>query len=132
MEDTNRGIVSEQILVATGKSSRLDALRKKSGQPVNPLGATKKQNQHPFVDDLDQQTKEALHQAKRVFEETMNSIMDAYPAGKKNAFFKIKYGADAGKVKDMLVKDIFKLFELDAKKIKNFQMVDNLRLNGKP
>jgi len=132
MEDTNKGIVSGQLLVAAGKSGRLDALRKKSGLPVNQLGSAKKQNEHSFSDDLDLQTKKALHQAKRVFQETINSIMEAYPAGRKNRFFKIKYGSDAGKVKDMLIKDIFLLLELDGNKIKHFQMIENLHLNGKP
>ena len=107
MEDINRGIVSERLLIAAGKSSRLDALRKKSALPVNLTDSDIKQNQILLATGLDQQTKQALHQAKSVFEEIMNSIMDAYPAGKKNGFFKIKYGADAGKVKDMLIKDIW-------------------------
>jgi len=122
---------SSQLLVSAGKSSRLDAIRKKAGLGVTPPGLEKKQSQLIIAKGLNQATKEALQQASVLIEDKIHTLMTAYPAGKKNAFFKIKYGVEVERVKEMPVQGIFKLLKLEDNKIKHFKMIGNLYLNGK-
>jgi len=131
MKTTATSNENSHLLIARGKSSRLDAIRKKSGLEPKLSALEEKQNKHVMVDGLNQMTKEALQQATALIEGEINVLMAAYPAGKKTTFFKIKHGADIDKVKNMSVQDIFKLLKLESKKIKHFQMVANLHLNGK-
>ncbi len=121
----------DELLVALGKSSRLDAFRQKSGLPINQAGKVKAYNLHTKAVGLDQQIKEALHQAKTIIEERVDSILNVYPEGKKNTFFKIKYGVDTDKIKGMSMRDVFNLLELDDKRIKHFLMIETLCLSGK-
>ena len=119
---------SSQLLVATGKSSRLDAIRKKTGLLVDKVDLDK--SQPLLISGLNQQTKETLQQANSIIDERMNQILDTYSAGKKNTFFKIKYGVVPGKVRDKGIKEIFKLLALDAKTIKHFHLIESLHLDG--
>jgi len=121
---------NSHLLISAGKSSRLDALRKKAGLLTNNSALDKKLNQQASLVGLNQATKEALLQAIALIDEKLNSLMNAYPAGKKNTFFKLKHGTEVGRVKKMPVKAVFKLLKIDRKQIKHFQMIENLNLNG--
>lgn len=131
MKQTTVKSESSQLLVAAGKSSRLDAIRKKTGLQSAETELSKKIKPQIFASGLSQQTKEAIQQAGNMLEERMNSILNGYPAGKKNTFFKIKYGVGTAKVKNMLIKDIFKLLEMDSQQLKYYQLIENLYLSGK-
>lgn len=131
MKTTPANNENSHLLVARGKSSRLDAIRKKAGLAGKPTDLEEKQSQLVIGKGLNQATKEALQQASVLIEDKLNTLMAAYPTGKKNAFFKIKYGVEIEKVKEMSVQDIFKLLKLENKKIKHFLMIENLYLNGK-
>ncbi len=122
---------SSQLLVSAGKSSRLDAIRKKAGQQIEGAEVNAKAKHQPFVLGLNQQTKDALQQANDNVDKRMESILNGYPAGKKNTFFKLKYGVGTDKVKTMLIKDIFKLLEISSKQLTYYPLIENMDLSGK-
>ncbi len=116
------------LLVATGKSSRLDAIRKKAGLLVDQVELDK--NQQVLIPGLKQSTKESLQQANSIIDERITAIMASYSSGKENTFFKIKYGDYPDKIKKKKVLDVFKLLALDSKVIKHFQLIEALYLDG--
>jgi len=119
------------LLVAAGKSSRLEAIKQKAGLKIAAPNTEKKLKKSVFVSGLNPATKDALQQAKVMVDERMESIINAYPDGKKNTFFKLKYGVKVDKVKGMLIADIFKLLMLDANNIKHYSFIEKLYLDGK-
>jgi len=131
MKQTTVKSESSQLIVSAGKSSRLDAIRKKAGLQIAGTELPKKTNSPILASGLPQQTKVALQQAGILFEERIASILNEYPAGKKKTFFKIKYGVSVAKIKTMLIKDIFKRLEMDKQQLKHYQLIENLYLSGK-
>ena len=130
MKETEKVTVNNNLLVGTGKSSRLAAMRKKSGLANNNTSLDEKQNRQQLVTGLNQQTKDALQQAGIEIEERITLIMNGFPAGKKNTFFKLKYGVDIGKIKVMAMKQVFTLLNLDIKQNRHFRLIENLDVNG--
>lgn len=120
--------ISDSLLVGSGKSKRLDAIRNKARGVVSPID--KKQNQQSMKVGLNQNTTEALQQAEALIDETMQQLMNTYPAGKRNSFFKLKYGVNAEKIKQMSRKQVFTLLKLDNKKVRNFCLIENLDCSG--
>ncbi len=130
MQKTRKSETSH-LLVAAGKSSRLDAIRKKAESQIAGTNDNKKSKPQSFVTGVDQITKEALQQAQLIIETKIDSIINAYPTGKKNTFFKLKYAVSVDKLQQMLLDDIFKKLELDSKSIKNYRLIEKLYLDGK-
>jgi len=122
---------TSHLLVAAGKSSRLDAIRKKAELQFTGAHLNKKPKKQAFVTGTDQIIKEALQQAQSIIETRISSIIDAYPASKKNTFFKFKYGISVENLKQMALQDIFKKLELDFKNIKHYSLIEKLYLDGK-
>jgi len=122
---------NSHLLVAAGKSSRLDAIRKKAGLQIAETALQKKPKPKPFATGLNQVTKQALQQAELKIETTIESIVKSYPAGKQKTFFKLKYGVNIDNIKGLLIKDIFKKLALDTYEIKHFNLIENLYLDGK-
>jgi hypothetical protein len=121
---------SNSILVGAGKSKRLDAIRKKVslGGRNNEFNDT--QNSQQTDDELTQSAKQALSQARLSVEEKMSSILKAYPPGKANTFFRLKYRIDVQKINTMPLKKVFDLLAIDASNIQHFRMIQNLDYNG--
>jgi len=131
MKKTGKTTENSHLIVSAGKSSRLDAIRRKAGLLTENTALDKKSNLQKMAAGLNLPTKEALQQARGIIEETMLSIMNSYPAGKKNTFFKLRHGIDEVAVKTLLMKDVFKLLKLDTRNIKNFQLIEKLNWDGK-
>jgi len=122
---------NSHLLVTAGKSSRLDAIRKKAEKKISGSEVNEKPKHQIFVPGTNQVIKQALQQAQLIIDTRIQSILKAYPAGKKNTFFKLKYAVSAETLKKQLINDIFKKLELDTKKIKNFNLIEKLYLDGK-
>ncbi len=125
------GRVNEHLLVGVANSSRLAKMREKAGLAINKPGLEVTQTKPQFADGLNQQTIEALQQARSIVEEKMAAIFNAYPAGKKETFFKIKYGINSDKLKLLPMKQVFALLKLDCSVVKNFRLIENLDCTGK-
>jgi len=119
------------LLVAAGKSSRLEAIKQKAGLKGATTNVDKKLKKSVFILGLNPVTRDALQQATVMVDERMESIINGYPDGKKNTFFKLKYGVKVDKVKGLLIADIFKLLILDANSIKHYALIEKLYLDGK-
>lgn len=130
MKETKKNALSSPLLIAKGKSSRLDAIRNRA-KPEGDTELDSKQKPQVFVSGLNKQTLGALKQAKATVDERLDSIMNTYPAGKKKTFFKLKYGISGDKVKLLVIKDMFKLLGLETKEIQYFSLIEGLDLNGK-
>ena len=129
MNENKKNTVNGNVLVGAGKSSRLDAIRKKTVSPNNNTRFDEKQKPR-LVTGLNQQTKEALQQAALMMEERMTIIMNGFPAGKKNTFFKLKYGVDSNKINKMAMKQVFSILHLDSSKNRHFRLIEKLDIKG--
>lgn len=131
MTEHKTGRVNEHLLVGVANSSRLAKMREKAGLAINKPSLEGKQNKPQFADGLNQQTIDALQQAWALVEEKMADIFNAYPAGKKETFFKLKYGVNSEKIKTMSIKQVFVLLKLDSSIVKNFRLIEKLDSKGK-
>ncbi len=122
---------NSHLLVADGKSSRLQAIKQKAGIRVAETSSYIEGNKTVWVHGLSQTTKEALQQANVIIDETINKILNAYPAGKRSTFFKLKYGVQVDSIKRMLITDIFDLLKLETKSVRNFALIKKLFIDGK-
>ncbi len=131
MKENNKVSAASHLLVGSGKSSRLSAMRNKSLQPKNRVELDGNKTRQPIIAGLNQQQTLALQKTSIAIEERMALIMGDFPSGKKKTFFKLKFGVNAEKIKVMAIKDIFILLNLDSAKIQHFQLIENLDLTGK-
>ncbi len=122
---------NSHLLVADGKSSRLEAIKQKAGLKIAETSSNIEGNRTVLVQGLSQTTKEALQQANVIIDETINKILNAYPAGKRSTFFKLKYGVQVDCIKLMLIADIFQLLKLDTKSVKHFALIKKIFTDGK-
>ncbi|MCF6250418.1 MAG: hypothetical protein L3J75_03990 [Methylococcaceae bacterium] len=131
MKENNKVSAASHLLVGSGKSSRLSAMRNKAQQPKNRVELDGNKTRQPIIAGLNQQQTVALQKTSITIDERMTQMMSSYPAGKKKTFFKLKFGVNAEKIKVMAIKDIFILLNLDSAKIQHFRLIENLDLNGK-
>lgn len=118
------------LLVGAGKSTRLDAMRKKISLNGGDTVFNATDNKQQMRNDLTPAAKEALMQANVDIEERMSKILKAYPAGKTNTFFKLKYGVEIQKLNELSLTKVFEILVLDALRIRNFKMVQHLKMSG--
>ncbi len=129
MNQTKNFVVNSQLLVASGKSTRLAAIAKKENRVTSQSNLNNKPQQS-FVKGLNQQSKEALQQANNVIEARLADILKSYPAGKKNTLFKIKYGVALETINVMTVKAVFLLLNIESVDIRKFSLIENLTSKG--
>lgn len=131
MNNLTKSNENSHLLVAVGKSSRLDAIRKKADLVADPVVVNKKHKPFAQVSGLNQQSKEALQQAVTMIEYKMNSILATYPAGKKKTFFKLRYGVNPEQVDTLPLQEVFKLLKLDGSGIKYFPLIEKICSDGR-
>ena len=127
MKDVKKVSISSHPLVSSQKSSRLAAMRNK----VEDKFVVKGNNQSQVGSGLKPELKVILNQAITIINEKLTTIIKSYPAGKKNTFFKLKFGISVEKVKEMSLKSVFDLLNLDSSKIRNFQQIEKMNCYGK-
>ncbi len=127
MKENNKVIVSNSLLVGAGKSSRLAAIRDKAQQQSIDINKQPRQ----FSKQLKLENKAALQHAVNLIEQRMAEILRAYPVGKKNTFFKIKYGIKVDEIRKMSIKQDFHLLQLNSIDIHKFHLIENLDFSGK-
>ena len=130
MKETIKAPVNSNVLVGTGKSSRLAALTNKALGQKNITGLGDSRSQHQFVAGLKPETEMALQKSIKLIEEKVTVILNGYPMGKKNKFFKLKHGVDINKIKEMAMKDLFVLLSLETTKIQQFRLIESLDSSG--
>jgi len=114
------------MLVETGKSSRLAAIRAKAAKQSGEVKTLDRQ----FATHLKPENKRALLQAINLIEQSMSEILRHYPTTKKNTFFKLKYGVKVDKINKMPIKQVFHLLDLNPTGIDSFRLIENLTLCG--
>ena len=126
----NKVSVNSNVLIGAGKSSRLAALNNKAMGQKNITGLARNKSRQQFVAGLKPEIEIALQQSIKLIEEKVTVILNSYPMGKKNTFFKLKYGVDLNKIKEMAMKDVFILLGLETLKIQQFRLIECLDSNG--
>lgn len=130
MKEKNKVLINSHVLVGVGKSSRLAALTNKAMGQKNVTGLGNNKSQHQFVAGLKPEIELALQQSIKLIEEKVSFILNGYPMGKKSTFFKLKYGVDLEKIKEMAMKDVFALLGLETLKIQQFRLIESLDSSG--
>ncbi|NOR72070.1 MAG: hypothetical protein GQ532_20700 [Methylomarinum sp.] len=129
MEENKTTSVRGALLVGTNKSSRLAAMRAKALGAEN-LQTPVKKDQKLWATGLKAETKSALEQAEKLVDNKVAVVLSAYPKGKMNTFFKLKYGVKVDEINQMPRKEVFRLLGLETVKIKQFRLIENLDYNG--
>lgn len=93
MKENNK-VSTSHLLVGSGKSSRLSAMRNKALLPKNRVELDGNKTRQPFVAGLNQQQTIALQKTSIAIEQRMTQILGSYPAGKKKTFFTLKFGVN--------------------------------------
>ena len=128
-EKSNRQKVpvnERELIVAPGKSKKLAAMANKL-QPVVlvedlPLPET------DAVSALKPEIARELTLARKIIIDSINAIMDSYPAGKRNKLFSVRFGSvDA--IKAMNIKAAFKVLGIDHKRV-NMRLIAGLDFYG--
>jgi hypothetical protein len=65
-----------------------------------------------------------------MIEEKVTFILNGYPMDKKSKFFKLKYGVDIEKIREMTMKDVFVMLSLETMMIQQFRLIESLDSNG--
>ena len=130
MKANNKTPVNSDVLVSAGKSSRLAALSNKAMGQKSMIGLGNNKSQHQFIPGLKPETEKALQQSIKLIEEKITFILNSYPMGNKNTFFKLKHGIDIKKIKKMAMKDVFVLLGLETIKIQQFRLIESLDSKG--
>lgn len=118
-EKITEAIKSNQ-LISAGQSSRLAAMSRKVQASTKTL--------QQFNSDVKPDVKTALQQANKLVEQKMGFILNAYPVGKKNSFFKLKYGLSISQINEIEIKKVFTLLKLNA--TGQFKKIEDLDLKG--
>lgn len=129
MQENKNTSVSGSLLVGANKSSRLAAMRAKAMGNVNSQAPIKK-DQKQWTTGLKTEVRNVLEQSEKLIDEKVAVVLNAYPKGKKNTFFKLKYGIKLEKIKMMSRKEVFSLLGLETAKIKQFRLIENMDHNG--
>jgi len=129
MEEEKTSSVSGALLVGTNKSSRLAAMRAKA-LGVKSLKTAVKKDQKSWTSGLKTETKSALEQAEKLIDYKVAAVLSAYPKGKVNAFFKLKYGVKIDEINQLPRKEVFRLLGLETAKIKQFRLIEAMDSKG--
>lgn len=118
-------INERELIVAPGKSKKLAAMANKL-QPVVvedlPLPDT------DALSGLKPEIAKELAQARKLIIDSINAIMDSYPAGKRKRLFSFRFGSvDA--IKAMNIKAAFKVLGIDNNRV-NMRLIAGLDFYG--
>lgn len=121
--------VNGVILVAGGKSSRLQQMREKSQTPQTPspvIEPTLPTNHHPT------QLPPALRLAREKIDHRLAQILNHLPAGKQQSLFRIRYGVDLEQLKQLPIKRILTLLQIQSDKLNDIKHIGDLDYDGNP
>ncbi len=127
MKENTPGVVSNSLLVGAGKSRRLSAIRDK----VQPQAITVERQARQFATALRPETQEVLLQAIQLVEQHLAKILNAYPPGKQNTFFKLKYGLKPESIRSLPMQQVFGVLKLNSSNIGQFRRIEKLDFKGK-
>jgi hypothetical protein len=113
-------------LVDPAKSRRLrEMLKSKNAGMQNrqDTAAAAVESGNPF--DLPSEAVKELQQARQIIDDEIARIMSAYPEGRKNSLFKLRFGT-LEEIRAMEVRAIFNLLKLDCRRanLNRLQKID--------
>lgn len=114
-------VTEHRVLVAPGQSKKLAAIRQKQ-QAEAPVAA---QPAEPLPSGLNPE----LVKARKLIDERLKQMLSAYPEGKQNRLFKIRFGCSIEQLKAGNIKTAFKKLELDEQAV-NMKLIAGLDFDG--
>ncbi|MBS4051667.1 MAG: hypothetical protein KGZ69_10740 [Methylomonas sp.] len=95
-------------LLASGKSSRLQAMRQKSmhSSPADPTAT------RTIDKSADKNADPQLLLARQLIDQRLAEILAGFPAGRQCSLFKIRYGIDPENLKQQPIRHIAKLLKI--------------------
>ena len=125
---------TSSTLLASGKSSRLLAMRNKSQNP-SPTPASAEPHTQPAKPTAPALQAE-LHLAQQLIDQQLMQILADLPAGKQRSFFKIRYGMDIDTLKQQPIHRIVKRLKINHPQLTqahgDMKKVLELTYNGQP
>lgn len=119
------------LLVSPGKSSRLREMRERAAAANRP--APVPPSNKVLVSGNSFSPELAL--ARQLIDQRLTEIMASLPAGKQQRLFKIRFGIEPNRLKDLPIKQIFKLLKIDHPQFNsqstNMKRVGDLNYNGR-
>ena len=121
--------VSSATVVNLGKSSRLQAMRDKA-----VVAETRAQPGPPANRIDDSGLSPELLLARRMIDQRLAEIWAKLPAGKQNSLFKLRYGVDLEQVRNLPIKRLVKLLQIQEPAMQNLaaymKRMGDLNYNG--
>jgi hypothetical protein len=99
---------TSMTLLASGKSSRLQAMRQKSihSTPTDPTAT------RSITKAADKDTDPQLLLARQLIDQRLVEILAGFPAGRQRSLFKIRYGIDPENLKQQPIRHIANLLKI--------------------
>lgn len=117
-------VTEHRVLVAPGQSKKLAAIRQKL-QPAAQMPAPPS----PAAFGLNPDAAKELGKARTLIDDRLKQILGAYPEGKKNSLFKIRYGCSVEQLKAGSIKAAFKKLEIDTPTV-DMKSIADLNFDG--
>lgn len=122
-------------LLASGKSSRLLEMRKKSMQTHSSDATAANGCEHSATRPADKDADPQLVLARQLIDRRIAEILADFPAGRQRSLFKIRYGTDPENLKQQPIHAIAKLLNIKHPLFTNprsdMKKVLNLTYNGR-
>lgn len=122
---------ADSLLVNPGKSSRLQEMRQRAATANQPAPAPAQ----PSFQAKDENMSPEMALARQLIDHRLTEILAALPIGKQRRLFKIRFGVEPEKIKDLAIKQIFALLEINHPQLHNLsanmKRIADLNYNGR-
>ncbi|NOV28618.1 hypothetical protein [Methylomonas sp. ZR1] len=122
---------ADSLLVNPGKSSRLQEMRQRATTANQPAPAPTQ----PKLKATDESISPELALARQLIDQRLTEILAALPIGKQRRLFKIRFGVEPEQIKDLAIKQIFAMLEINHPQFNNLsanmKRIADLNYNGR-
>jgi len=121
---------ADSLLVSPGKSTRLQEMRQRAATANQPAPAPTQ----PTLQAKDESLSPELALARKLIDQRLSEILTTLPAGKQRSLFKIRFGMEPDKIKELPIKQIFTLLTINHPSFNNLsanmKRIGDLNYNG--
>ncbi|WP_415878757.1 hypothetical protein [Methylomonas sp. TEB] len=122
---------ADSLLVNPGKSSRLQEMRQRAATANQPAPAPIQ----PQPQAIDKNLSPEMALARQLIDQRLSEILASLPVGKQRRLFKIRFGIEPEQIKDLAIKQIFALLEINHPQLNNLsanmKRIADLNYNGR-
>ncbi|MDT4288179.1 hypothetical protein RO575_01285 [Methylomonas sp. MO1] len=122
---------ADSLLVNPGKSSRLQEMRQRAATANQPIPVPTQ----PAFQAKDEGLSPELALARQLIDQRLSEILATLPVGKQRRLFKIRFGMEPEKIKELAIKQIFAALEINHPQLNNLsasmKRIADLNYNGR-